>query len=653
MTTSWDTLIQNALVFDGSGAPPVTADVAIADGKIAKVGSGLAPSDAKQTIDAAGKWLMPGLLDIHTHFDLEVELQPALRESVRHGTTTVVMSNCSLGLAFGNQRTPDQDPIVDCFARVENMPKHVLQKAADRATWRTSGEYLQHLDKLPLGPNVVPLLPQSMLRIEVMGLKDSVRRRATREEVGRMEALVEQAMQEGYAGFSTDALPFHYLANDPNRKLKIPAQHGSYSELRRLTNVVRRFGRVWQATPPKDSPLEVLKTFLLTSGRLFGRPLKLTAVAALDVATNRGLATLGLILTKVLNSKLLNGRFRLQALAAPFKVYSEGALTPLSEEIPELRVLNEPDLEDRAARRAIMRESKWRRAFKRMWSTGKRGFGLARIKRWLSREDLALSRNLDEMVVHRCPIDVWTGEDLGAIYARLIAWQKSGDGARSDEERAVFEGAPRPIGDDGDFFLYLLETLDTDLYWWTITANRDPAVLKRLLTHEQILPGFNDSGAHLTNMAFYDANLRGLRVVAEDGLEAVARHVRRLTAEPADFFDLDVGRIAEGQQADVVLVDPDALASYDGDANVTEIYREDFEHVQLVNRSDGVVPGVWIRGQRVWDGERFDDVLGTVALGRCLTAKSAGRIKAQPSASPASTSSSLPEVVSELDRAAI
>ena len=170
--------------------------------------------------------------------------------------------------------------------------------------------------------------------------------------------------------------------------------------------------------------------------------------------------------------------------------------------------------------------------------------------------------------------------------------------------------------------MFLLERFDTDLYWWTVTANHDPAVLKRLLTDRHTLPGFNDSGAHLTNMAFYDANLRGLRLVAEDGLDAVARHIRRLTAEPAEFFDLDVGRLEEGAQADLVLVDPESLAAYNSEASMAEVYREDFAHTQLVNRSDGVVQGVWIRGQRVWDGHGFDEALGATRLGRCPRAGS-------------------------------
>ena len=87
----------------------------------------------------------------------------------------MVVGNCSLGAAVGAQRSAGQDPIVDCFARVENIPKHVLSRCADRMTWSTTGDYLTHLDTLALGPTMVPLVPHSMLRVQVMGLEESIR----------------------------------------------------------------------------------------------------------------------------------------------------------------------------------------------------------------------------------------------------------------------------------------------------------------------------------------------------------------------------------------------------------------------------------------------------------------------------------------------
>ena len=642
MSPPWDVLVTGATVFDGSGRPPRVLDVAFAGRRVAATGVDLSPTLAREVVDGRGRWLTPGLLDIHTHYDLEVELDPGLPEAVRHGTTTVVVANCSLGLAFGHQRDPTtgQDPIVDCFARVENMPKHVLTKAADQATWRDSQGYLDHLDRLALGANVVPMIPHSMLRIEVMGTAAAVSRAPEPAELDRMTALLDQGMAEGYAGFSTDALPFHYLANDPHREAKIPSQHVQRRELRRLTDVVRAHGRVWQATPPKDDPLSILLTFLLSSGRLFGRPLKITAVAALDLVTNRSMAPLGLFLSRLYNSRLLQGHFRLQALAAPFKVWSEGPLTPLAEEVPELRALNEPDLEDRAARRAILRDPGFRERFVRMWTRGRRGWSFARLLRWLKRETVALTRELDDMVVEKAPVAAWRGESLGAIHRRLLAWQRTGEGARSDAERAAFEAAPDlrtepAVGGDARLLLHLLEAYDTDLVWWTVTANADPRTTKRLLTHPLTLPGFNDSGAHLTNMAFHDANLRGLRMVQEDGEAAVARHVARLTAEPAELFGLiGVGRLEPGAQADAVLIDPERLAAWDPDRTVEEIHRDAYAHHQLVNRPPGVVQATWVGGKLAFADGAPTDRLGREALGRCLRAGAHPAPAVRPASAP-------------------
>lgn len=618
-TERWDVLIRGAKLFDGTGAPPVMHDVALADGRVVARGPQLDATNASEVVDAEGQWLMPGLLDVHTHLDLEVELAPGLPEVLRHGTTTVVMSNCSLGLAFGAQRRNGEDPIVDCFARVENVPKAVLSKVADAVDWNDSGSYLNHFDRLALGPNVVPLIPHSMLRAEVMGLQRSVSREPTSDELAKMEALVEKGMQEGYAGFSTDALPFHYLANDPNRRRKIPTQFGSFSELKRLTQVVRRYDRVWQATPPKDSRLGTLRNFLLSSGRLFGKPLKVTAVAALDVSSNKSILRMGLFLMRLINSRWLQGRFRLQALAAPFKVYADGMITPLAEEVPEMRELNEPDLEDREARMALLNDPAYRARFKRMWNHDKRGFSLARLKRRLNIMDDTLTRDLADMVMTERPVAAWKDQTLAQIYVRFMDWKRSGRAINQDEAQ-VFGRLAFTVEDDCDFLLALLQLFDTDLRWYVLAANADAAVYKRALTDPMSLPGFNDSGAHLTNMAFYDANLRGLQLIMTDGDAAVAEHVRRLTRDPAEFFGLDVGLVEVGCAADLVLLDPRALRAYDSERKTRLEYREEFGHEQMVNRSDGVVTAVWVAGQAAWQNGGFTPVVGKARLGQVLRA---------------------------------
>ena len=128
MESQYDLIIQNALVFDGSGRVPSREDIAVKNGMVAARGENLTSNSTHtKTVDASGKWLMPGLLDIHTHMDLELELNTKLEEVVRHGTTTCIVGNCSIGAAYGSQRHKGEDPILDCFARVENIPKNILE----------------------------------------------------------------------------------------------------------------------------------------------------------------------------------------------------------------------------------------------------------------------------------------------------------------------------------------------------------------------------------------------------------------------------------------------------------------------------------------------------------------------------------------------
>ena len=606
MLIDCDLYIKNGLMFDGSGEYPVINDIAISKGLVVAVGKNLKVAKSVDTIDASNEWVMPGLLDIHTHYDLEIEVSPGLKESIRHGTTTVVMSNCSLGLAFGSQRKNNEDPIVSCFARVENIPKHVLKKVADKVYWNSSSEYIQHLNKLKLGPNVVPMIPHSMLRIEVMGLKDSVSRNPTLKELDKMKFLLKQGLDEGYVGFSTDSLPFHFLANDPNRKKQIPTQFAPFSELKSLTSIVRDYDRVWQATPPKDNPFKVVRTFLLTSGRLYKKPLKTTVVAALDIKSNGSIIKLARTLARVLNSKLIGGKFYMQALGAPFKIWSDGLFNPLSEEIDEMRELIETDLDDRQARVLILENEDFQKRFKKMWMKGKAGLNLARLRRLVNREDYAFNRNLSDMFIDRCPISRWVGLSFQEVY----------DDIKAGNVPIGFES----IKDEPDFVLAMLKVFDTDLVWNTTSANRDPYQTRKLLMDPLLLPGFNDSGAHLTNMAFYDCNLRSLNIAQEGGILDVSYMVKRLTRDAANIFGIEGGQIKVGERADITIVNPEKLDVYDGENNVQRIYREDFDHEQLVNRSDGVVTATIVSGRAIWHNSKFANDINKSKYGKCLLA---------------------------------
>ncbi len=121
-------------------------------------------------------------------------------------------------------------------------------------------------------------------------------------------------------------------------------------------------------------------------------------------------------------------------------------------------------------------------------------------------------------------------------------------------------------------------------------------------------------------MAFYDANLRGLHLAQQDGLDRVASHVRRLTKDPADFFRLDVGTLDVGARGDVAVVDPEALAAWDTESTTELVHRDAFDHVQVVNRPPGVVTHTIVGGRLVWADGGPTRLLGVEQAGAVLTA---------------------------------
>ena len=166
----------------------------------------------------------------------------------------------------------------------------------------------------------------------------------------------------------------------------------------------------------------------------------------------------------------------------------------------------------------------------------------------------------------------------------------------------------------------MFREFDTELVWSTTSANRDPKLTRKLLMDPVLLPGFNDSGAHLTNMAFYDCNLRALQLAKEGGDKDVAYMVRRLTRDASEIFGIKAGTLETGADADITIIDPKTLECYDGEANVERIYREEFEHEQLVNRSDDVVVATIIGGKIAWKNNDFTKKLNKEKFGRVLTA---------------------------------
>ena len=616
----WDLLVTGGKVFDGEGTPGRIEDVAIKDGVVAARGRDLPREASAQSVDAKGQWLLPGMLDIHTHLDLEVEVAPALEEVVRHGTTTVLVGNCSLGTCFGAQETEGQEPIVDCFTRVENIPKKVLRKCAEAMTWDNPEDYLKHFDNLNLGPNIAAFVPHSMLRIEVMGLDASISRAPTELELQKMEQILAGAMELGYLGISTDGLPFHYLSNDPHTDKRIPTQFASFKELRRLLKVVRNYDRVWQTTPIIENRLKALFYFSLTSGRLFGKPLKTSALSAMEMTAAPNSSKLFLGVAKLLNSKLLDGRLHFQALGTNFRVWSDGIVSPLFEELSSTAELIALEYDDYEGRQRLMHDPEWVERFRKEWRHGRTGDDFASWKAKRGLPDSLVIREPEKLIFDGAPCSNWNGESFADVMARAQKFQ-AGDPSvvRSESEREAFEKIDLPLADDADFALHMLRSYDKSFRFYADVANAENRSTLEFLLHENTLPGFNDSGAHITNMAFFDSNLMSLKLAKEQGEDVVAKVVKRLTKDPADTFGLDAGSLAIGARADMVLINPEALDGWEPDQTRELVYRDIFEHEQMVNRPVGIVDSVYISGELAWDGESgAGEALGTKPLGQYL-----------------------------------
>jgi len=166
--------------------------------------------------------------------------------------------------------------------------------------------------------------------------------------------------------------------------------------------------------------------------------------------------------------------------------------------------------------------------------------------------------------------------------------------------------------------LQMLRSFDTDIIWSTVSANRNMKTVRKILMDPIFMPGFNDCGAHLTNMAFYDVNLRSLKLAALGGESDVSYMVKRLTKDAANLFGVDGGSINLGDKADLILIDPKQLMDYDGENSAQRIYREEFKHNQLVNRSNQVVSLVMIAGHTAWEDDEFSSELGKKPMGRLL-----------------------------------
>ena len=250
-----DLLIRGATVYDGSGAPGRVADVAVKDGRIA------APGAARETLDAGGLALMPGVIDVHTHYDAQATWDPKLSPSPALGVTTAIMGNCGFGIA--PCPAPLRETILKNLSVVEGMDLNALLTGT-RWEFESFAEYLDALERMRPYANLGVLAGHSTIRSAVMGEDASHRKQPTPAELRQMQDIVRDALKAGAAGFASSFSPNH--SGWGGRAM--PSTICEDAELRALIEPLKEAGRgVFVVAAGSRATPEFLEAIAADTGR--------------------------------------------------------------------------------------------------------------------------------------------------------------------------------------------------------------------------------------------------------------------------------------------------------------------------------------------------------------------------------------------------
>ncbi len=576
-----DLVIRNARIVDGTGAPEFHGDIAVSGKTITHVGE--VDGGGRREIDAEGRLLTPGFVDIHTHYDAQATWDPHLLPSGWHGVTTTIFGNCGVG--FAPARPERRDWLIGLMEGVEDIPGAALSEGIEW-NWETFPEYLDALDKVPLGMDVGTHVPHGAVRAYVMGERGARNEAASHEDIAAMRALVREGIEAGAFGFSTSRTLGHRAVDGE----PVPGTFAQDDELFGIARGLQDAGRgIFEVAgagsagdmtgDDADDALREIDWMERLSTEI-GCPV---SFAMLQFDSRPG--QWHDLLERCRESAARGANVTAQIAARPFGVLAghQTVANPFMNRPALVEISNQP-LEERARR---MRDPEFR----------------ARV---LSEERTADPNGFDLLLGNE------------AIYAKLFPMGDPPD-YEPDESQSIAAIAARE-GRKADEVLYefMLKDDARELLLLPLFnySNHDLEPQRVMIEHPHSLLSLGDGGAHCGLIC--DASLttfllthwvrdrkRGARLPIESAIHRTTQHT-------AEFYGLrDRGVIAPGYKADLNLIDFDRLAlrrpemAYDlpGDARRL-LQKADGYDLKIVSGAvvmekaepTGEVPGKLLRG---------------------------------------------------------
>ena len=544
-----DLVIRGAMVADGVGNPLIRADVAVSGERIAEVGD--VTESARETVEADGLVLAPGIVDVHTHYDAQLTWESRATPSPALGVTTVVMGNCGFSIAPCPPERREQ--MARNLAEVEGMSIAALEAGIDWS-FENFPDYLALLRRKGCYPNAGVFVGHSAVRTTVLGAEAS-ERAATEDEIAAMRAIVKEAVEAGAIGFATSTSINH----NGDGGVPMPSRLAQDDELRALVGVLGELNRgIFQLTVGPSMTVERLESMAAETGR----PVFMTAALHNETFPDRAIGMLDGAAAAQERGNAVWAQVACQPLSMDFSMRTAFPLQGLDAWEPLHGASDEDFL-------AIIASPEFRDRFRDDLEKPKRGrifYG-----NW-QRVEVAMAAT----PAHR-PLE---GETIAAIAGR--------------------EGRD-PV--DVMFDLAGEERLKTTFNAALLNADED--AVEALLRHDAGLISLSDAGAHLCYLcdAGYGLHLLG-HWVRDKGVFDLADGIRRITSLPARLYGIpERGEIAPGKFADLMLFDPTQV----GRGAIRRVDDLPGGESRLIREPCGV-HGVWVNGTGVFDDRGYRDV---------------------------------------------